>query len=311
MKRVFAVGLVVIGLVGCGSSSSDGGSSSADGKGLKPAGDVIATRATKGKIGTPFEVQKDVTMTLSNPRTDSGELPAGSQEPYGVALQPTIRVDVRVDNASGADEQGGSPEVVCAGATRGEGFQAGSSYDPNADVPAGSFVEGTLILLPTGNDGVADQVPGCAGPAVFRIGTVDVPVPDDVLASYNNATDKASTTTNAPSVGSNTVLPAETAAPTVQQRTADITTVWCEVALGDSQADVIAAMGPPQGSLAADYMRQSGLDLAGITSVEWDIGNSIYVASFESDKATNLQAYDQAVGPIGARGLSCDPFRHP
>jgi hypothetical protein len=63
-------------------------------------------------------------------------------------------------------------------------------------------------------------------------------------------------------------------------------------------------MGPPHGNKVAAY------SAPGITSVEWDIGNDILLASFTNGVATNLQAYAGSVGPQGATDISCAAFRH-
>lgn len=79
---------------------------------------------------------------------------------------------------------------------------------------------------------------------------------------------------------------------------------WCTLTIGESEADVNAAMGPTHGN-KADYFK-----VAGIVSEEWDEGNDILLASFVGGVATNLQAYAGAIGPIGASDITCAAFRH-
>ncbi len=77
--------------------------------------------------------------------------------------------------------------------------------------------------------------------------------------------------------------------------------------LGDSKDVVLSAMGSPNGHKADKYESLLG---PGMTSFEWASGTNVFLATFTNGRATNLQAYDQEVGPIGARGIPCEPFRN-
>ena len=92
-----------------------------------------------------------------------------------------------------------------------------------------------------------------------------------------------------------------TAKPSIDSP-ASIKDLWCALSVGDSKAQVLAAMPPPRGSKVAI---PSGFD-----AVEWDQGNDIFLATFTAGKVTNLQAYSGAVGPAGATDLPCPAFRH-
>jgi hypothetical protein len=66
-------------------------------------------------------------------------------------------------------------------------------------------------------------------------------------------------------------------------------------------------MGPPNGRKADQYQSLLG---PGMTTAEWDVGDDVFLATFTADaKATNLQAYYQNPGPVGAKDISCPPFR--
>jgi hypothetical protein len=82
---------------------------------------------------------------------------------------------------------------------------------------------------------------------------------------------------------------------------------WCAVRLGSASAAVKAAMGKPHGN---DAQKHPDLMPRGTQSLEWDSAPFVFVASFKADRATTLQAYNLAVGPIiGAYGLKCPAFR--
>ena len=125
-----------------------------------------------------------------------------------------------------------------------------------------------------------------------------------LLGACGGSTTSSSQT---PSTSSNSSAPAASVSPTptpTPAPTASPLTAWCSLTIGEGQASVTAAMGPPHGNKAAAY------SAPGITSVEWDIGNDILLASFANGVATNLQAYAGSVGPQGATDISCAAFRH-
>ena len=83
---------------------------------------------------------------------------------------------------------------------------------------------------------------------------------------------------------------------------------WCGLKLGATREQALAAMGAPHGSKATSQAKQPLK--TGWSNLEWDQGASIFYALFDATgRADRLQAYDRVVGPAGARGLSCQPFR--
>jgi putative hemolysin len=85
-------------------------------------------------------------------------------------------------------------------------------------------------------------------------------------------------------------------------------TAWCAVKIGDPQTTVTSKLGAPHGHRAASAL--AGFQLpSGTTYSEWDIGQDILLATFTNGTVTNLQAYDNAVGPNGATDLGCAAFR--
>lgn len=163
--------------VNCGGAGASGNDSTTE---PGPAAD------STGVLAQPVQLGDDTTMTLTNPRQGGDD--------FG----PWIEVDVTFANNSSTTATPIEVQVVCAGATSGEGSQADSTFDSNAEVKPGSSSQGTLNLLPTGDSRIGDVTPECKGPAVFRLGDdgPTVKVPAEVLTSFNKA---ASATGNSPS----------------------------------------------------------------------------------------------------------------
>jgi hypothetical protein len=83
---------------------------------------------------------------------------------------------------------------------------------------------------------------------------------------------------------------------------------WCGLKLGATRDEALAAMGVPQGSKVTSQVQQPLR--TGWSNLEWDQGTRLFYALFDATgRAVRLQAYDGAVGPAGAHGLSCQPFR--
>ncbi len=152
---------------------------------LDPCGDGEVDRDsladTTGQIGAPVSLGDGTTMTLTNPRLGGDE------------TGPWIEVDVAYENSSSTSARPPMVEVACDGSDSGDGFQIGSTFDPNAEVKPGTTGEGTLNLLPTANSRTGEGSEQCAAPARFIIGSdgPTVPLPDDVLDSYNEAATEA------------------------------------------------------------------------------------------------------------------------
>ena len=84
--------------------------------------------------------------------------------------------------------------------------------------------------------------------------------------------------------------------------------VWCGLSIGESKANVLAQMGRPHGKHAATW--ESTAKAFHLTFSEWDVGGDILLASYSGNKVVDLQAYAGAIGPVGAKNLSCAPFRN-
>jgi hypothetical protein len=83
---------------------------------------------------------------------------------------------------------------------------------------------------------------------------------------------------------------------------------WCGLKLGATHEEALAAMGAPHGSNASSDLKYPLRP--GASFLEWDEGASIFFALFDATgRAERLQAYDRVVGPAGAHGLVCKPFR--
>lgn len=74
---------------------------------------------------------------------------------------PWLTVSVRVENSD--DEAAAVPDVAlrCGDAEEGGGYQADSTLSLGEEIPAGSFMEGTLNLLLPGDSRTGKPVPAC------------------------------------------------------------------------------------------------------------------------------------------------------
>jgi hypothetical protein len=99
----------------------------------------------------------------------------------------------------------------------------------------------------------------------------------------------------------------EAAAPKTDQPSTSLLKVWCDVKLGESKPQVLAKMGAPNGRKVPDSVTSA---IPGAEASEWNVEDTILLATFEGGKATNLQAYDGAVGPQGSSKISCPSFRN-
>ncbi|MFI6868429.1 hypothetical protein [Nocardia sp. NPDC050406] len=93
----------------------------------------------------------------------------------------------------------------------------------------------------------------------------------------------------------------------------DPLTTWCELYLGQSKGEVMAAMGDPGGHQADSLIVTVQWMHEGATTAEWNPPGAILFAAFDKDEATiKLLAYDAASGVEGSvrpTGLACDPWR--
>jgi hypothetical protein len=87
-----------------------------------------------------------------------------------------------------------------------------------------------------------------------------------------------------------------------------VAVTWCRLALGESRTEVVALMGTPNGTKAASAAQSLGANSRHFA--EWDVGDDIFLATFNHGHATNLIAYAGAVGAVGATDITCPPFRY-
>lgn len=111
---------------------------------------------------------------------------------------PWLAVDLRIESPSDSDIQFLDVGIVCAGNDETGGWQANSTLDLNAEVPAETFDEGTVNLLLPGDGRFGEEIPECATPAAIRISPVPDPMtgtevpavvalPDELIADINAA----------------------------------------------------------------------------------------------------------------------------
>jgi hypothetical protein len=169
-----------------GSTRSDFGSDSdaeatttlLDSSDLVPADEAERKAATKAALGEEIDAGDGLFLIVSDVRV------GGDDEPW-------LAVEARAENRGGDEVSIPEFAAICAGSTEGDGWQADSTFPMYDEVRSGSFAEGTLNLLPTGNSRTGVPIEACDAPAVIRISlddkNVDIPVPSDVLAAYNTA----------------------------------------------------------------------------------------------------------------------------
>ncbi|MVU78048.1 hypothetical protein GPX89_12425 [Nocardia sp. ET3-3] len=88
---------------------------------------------------------------------------------------------------------------------------------------------------------------------------------------------------------------------------------WCNLNLGQDKADILAAMGTPNGDQANSVVQLWTEMSPSSTSAEWDTSGAILLAGFDrSNNTVRLTACDAnyGVSPIGAPGLAYEPFRN-
>ncbi|MFE6862015.1 hypothetical protein [Nocardia sp. NPDC057668] len=93
----------------------------------------------------------------------------------------------------------------------------------------------------------------------------------------------------------------------------DPLTTWCDLYLGQSKAEVMAAMGTTNGHRADSLVEFIQWMHEGSTTAEWNPDGAILFAAFDKDNVTiKLLAYDAAAGVDGATapaGITCEPWR--
>lgn len=162
-RAIAASAVLAAVLTGC----SGGGGATSDGEpdapttSLRDVDEVEAEQASddaiQASIGEPVALGDGVTVTIT-------EAPVGGDE-AGPWLEVTLRVENGGDESVGIDAA-----IVCAGSDEGGGWQAGSTFDPNEEILAGTFQEGTLNLLLPDDSRTGEVTPECEPPAVVRVG---------------------------------------------------------------------------------------------------------------------------------------------
>jgi hypothetical protein len=181
-----------VAVAACGSSDDSTGSnessSNESGDELRDAEDVRSEELAEGASGSIGDViDIDGVAVLV-----AGVVVSGDDD------GPWLSADLRIENSSDSDIQFVNVGIVCAGNDETGGWQAGSTLDLNAGIPAGTFDEGTVNLLLPEDGRFGEEVPECAIPAVIRISPVPdpmtgfekaavVPLPDDVIAELNGS----------------------------------------------------------------------------------------------------------------------------
>ena len=180
---------------------------------LRPAEDARAEEALAGEqvaMGDTADVN-GLAITVSNPVVGGDE------------LGPWLTVNVRVENGTDAASSVPYLEIHCSGNDEGGGWQADSTLELGAGLPAGTFDEGTVNLLVPGDGRFGEQRPPCVMPAAIAV------VGSDVRYSLDQAT------VDSLNEGAGVADPVTTSAP------APPTTAPPTVDLGDSDVDDVVA----------------------------------------------------------------------
>ena len=125
-----------------------------------------------------------VIAVVSNPQTDGDD------------LGPWLEVDVRIENPTDEDVQYFNAGIICAGNDEMGGTVQGGTIDSSAGIPAGTFEEGTLLVLLPGDGRYGEATPLCETPAAVRIEVigddgmtpeqaVSWTIPEDLIATLN------------------------------------------------------------------------------------------------------------------------------
>jgi len=184
MKRaIAALALVPVLalLAGCGGDDEDPKSDQAN-TSLNSADDVEASQ----NAATAFEVGEFADLP------GGARLAVTSLKVGGDDLGPWLETSIRFENSTDeAQSIPGSAGVLCAGASENGGSQIDGTVSLGDEVPAGSFKEGVLNLLTSGDGRTGEPVPHCGTPAFVQFEVEDPetyepvyvqwPVPDEMI----------------------------------------------------------------------------------------------------------------------------------
>lgn len=127
---------------------------------LVPAEEIRAAEAVAG-------VEASVGDTVD---LDGVVVEVSSVRLSGDDLGPWLETAVRIENRTSNDVDYVNIELYCAGNDEGGGWQADSTFDLLAGVPAGSFDEGTVNLLVPGDGRYGETRERCVPPANIVVG---------------------------------------------------------------------------------------------------------------------------------------------
>jgi hypothetical protein len=163
-RAILAVAIAVWAGSACG-----GDDSSSDPGELRPAESVRSEEAMAGEhheMGSGTEVG-DATITLSNPAVDGDD--------FGPWLEVTVRIENHSDETLAPFEFG----ILCSGSDEEGGAQAEGTLPWAAEIPAGTFDEGTVHLLLPSDGRYGEPRPDCVTPAVIEVEQTGVFVGDE------------------------------------------------------------------------------------------------------------------------------------
>lgn len=151
--------MITPALVACG-GGSDTPSSSPNTQ-LKNADDVEATRSAESSKTVNFGDFADV--------DGFGRVSITSATVGGDDLGPWLEAKVRLENTTKDDASGPDVGLFCKGDSESGSYQADSTLTLGDEIPAGSYKEGTLNLLPYSYKRTFEDDTPCATPAFIRL----------------------------------------------------------------------------------------------------------------------------------------------
>ena len=233
--------LVLVSIASCILFASCSGtqSDSQPNLGLRPAGSVVIEEAWRQ--ATPLG---DMVNVDSTSRFTVQSFVVGGDE-----LGPWLETKIR---GEAADAVGAIPvniAIRCASSSETGGWQVSSTVSLGQEIPEGTFLDGTIVLLLPDDGRYGDQIETCESPALIEVGTDGkfwFAIPEDVIAELNSRADAY-----------NLTVPAETLPPLVVESTTT------EVANSEfytvQPGDTLAAIASSFGVGASEILSANGL----------------------------------------------------
>jgi hypothetical protein len=186
MRTIAAIAMTLI-LVACGGNAEK----DKPDESLRNADDVKASETAAAT--TTVEIGEFA--PLSDGAEEVGRVSVTKLKVGGDDLGPWLEASVRFENTT--DEEGNLAEVGiwCKGATESGGWQADSTLDLNATIPAKSYKEGVVNLPLSDDPRTGEPVPECETPAFIQftplvtvgdVEPVQVRIPNDLIAKLND-----------------------------------------------------------------------------------------------------------------------------